>query len=141
MHSEVLAGWWSDLLVENAERIESDASYCVVTRSSAGIVVGPLVLPYQTPCLRCVQRMIDLGAIDSRFVPTEPVTHGEAVAARASVAVERSLIGRMVLLDEQARIIGSIRLARFSHCADCRPDPQPAEVHYATQLFRKEIGA
>jgi hypothetical protein len=138
MQTEI--GLWDDLLALNAERIGGDEHYCAVTRSDAGIVVGPTVLPRQTPCLRCVQRMIDLGAIDGRFVPTAPATQQDAIAARDAIAAEHRLIGRMILIDAEWRVAGSIAVARFSNCADCRPAPQPAEVHYATQLFRKEIG-
>ena len=136
----LLCGAWNDLLAQNADRVDGQDPYCVVTRTSAGLVVGPLVHPGETPCLRCLELMIDLGTLDRRFVPIGAATSLEAVDARAIVAGERLLPGQMYLIDEQANVIASVAVARFSNCVDCRPARQPAEVHCATQLFRKEIG-
>lgn len=137
----ILGTGWEEALQKNELLASGQDSYVLASWSRAGIILGPLVIPGQTPCLRCLDNMIDLAALHERFVPLSILTDREARAAASALVRflachnRESLLGRMVLLGADESPRASIRAARFPACADCHPDQQPTEVYYATQLF------
>jgi hypothetical protein len=121
---------------------ESGVPLLVVTPLAAGALLGPLLLPQAGPCLSCLRTQLDLGALHPALSPPlclglSPAGLRPLLGEAARAAALPRLRGRMVRLDPVGRPLVWARVTRFSDCEDCRPADLPAEVYYATQLFKR----
>lgn len=118
--------------------------FLVLTPGATFSLIGPLVLPQSSACLRCLATQIALGALapDSRTGMEPDLSRLAWLRQHLQTVLEQtpisSFIGRRYRLDANGALTEDTLIARFYDCEGCRKRSRfPAEIYYATQLFPK----
>lgn len=133
----------ADALRWNDWFCEQEQPFMLLVPGRNATLVGPLVIPHQSPCLRCIALQRALGG--AHAAATATIGYSTAHTAQALAHVHRllqqrslaSLIGCQLLINGDGSVMTATALTRFAGCSGCRGRPYPAEIYYATQLFQK----
>lgn len=132
-----------DALSWNDWFCEHEQPFLLLAPGQNGTIVGPLVIPQQSPCLRCLALQRALGVAHAPGAAT--LRYSTAHTARAlehlDILLQRrslvSLAGYQLYINSDGSMVTAAALTRFAGCSGCRGRPYPAEIYYATQLFQK----
>ncbi|WP_029215191.1 hypothetical protein [Kallotenue papyrolyticum] len=133
----------ADALSWNDWFCEHEQPFLLLAPGQNATIVGPLVIPQQSPCLRCLALQRALGVAHASAAATSgySTVHTERALRHLHMLLQRrslaSLIGRQLFINGDGSVMTTVAVTRFAGCSGCRGRPYPAEIYYATQLFQK----
>jgi hypothetical protein len=141
----VLGTPWTEQATRWNDRLYgAEIPFLLVAPQRDRVLIGPLVAPPTSPCVRCMHMQDALGSLapSMRAIQQSEIAN---IAAALSLTMPllqpdrlSGLIGRIMGMGYDGSVQDMAQVTRFAGCSGCRSrHPFPAEVYYATQLFPK----